>query len=64
MRGLVTAGPLVFESELTACLGSSVNTLCHNGFAHRTGADHSETLAGTNATIRTVVRWLHVVEDG
>src|SRR5215208_6925804 len=36
-----------FESELTACLGSSVNTLRGNEFAHRTDADHPETLADT-----------------
>ena len=36
-----------FESELAACLGSSVNTSQGNGFAHRTDADHSKTLTDT-----------------
>ena len=46
MRGLVTAGRC-FESEWTAGLGSSVNPLRGNMFAHSTDAGHSETLADT-----------------
>jgi hypothetical protein len=45
-----------FESELAACLGSSVNTLQGNGFAHRTDADHSKTLTDTVA-IRPDNHW-------
>ena len=44
MRGLATAGPLDSKSELAAGLDDERDLLRGNAIAHRTDADHSETL--------------------